>query len=280
MTYDDACSPRRADLNELFAVSRELPARSASGLNDLAARALARMCEQTGAGIVSAEAKLCMQFPVATALARALCDDGSDTADLIVADLIDAGLSVEDVCLDHLAPAAQCLGEWWESDRVPFTDVTMASSRIQSMLCRMPALRRMPAASRQKGAVFGAVPGEEHTLGVLMAADLFRRQGWDVTLLVGLGHDEMLARLSRDDRPVIGLSCSGSHSVPALRDMITDLRRARPDAEIMVSGGVTGDADALSSLPQPDAIVATVDEAQARMDALAERLADATRQPA
>jgi methanogenic corrinoid protein MtbC1 len=92
---------------------------------------------------------------------------------------------VEDVCLDHLAPAARCLGEWWETDRLPFTDVTMATARIQSMLRRMPTGRGHIAAFAGNGAVFCAVPGEQHTLGVMMAADLFRRNGWDVGLLLG-----------------------------------------------------------------------------------------------
>jgi methanogenic corrinoid protein MtbC1 len=82
-----------------------------------------------------------MQSPMATALATALCDDKTDIADLMVDDLLEAGVSVEDVCLDHLAPAARCLGEWWENDRLPFTDVTMATARIQSMLRRMPTRR-------------------------------------------------------------------------------------------------------------------------------------------
>jgi methanogenic corrinoid protein MtbC1 len=98
------------------------------GLSDLAASALARLNNSHFAGDLSEDAKACMKFPLASALATALCDDSSDIADLMVFDLIDAGLSVQDVCLDHLAPAARCLGEWWETDRLPFTEVTMATS--------------------------------------------------------------------------------------------------------------------------------------------------------
>jgi methanogenic corrinoid protein MtbC1 len=178
-----------------------------------------------------------MQSPMATALATALCDDMTDTADLMVSDLIDAGLSVEEVCLDHLAPAARCLGEWWETDRLPFTDVTMATSRIQAMLRRMPTRRGAPCL-RGNGAVFCAVPGEQHTLGVMMAADLFRRNGWDVGLLLGLDHADILERLERDDRTVIGLSCSGDHSVDALERLMIALRKRRKDARIILSGQI------------------------------------------
>ena len=211
-----------------------------------------------------------MQSPLATALANALCDDTTDVADLMVTDLRDAGLSVEDICLDHLAPAARCLGEWWENDRLPFTEVAMATSRIQAMLRRMPTKRIVPCALDQPGAVFCAVPGEQHTLGVMMAADLFRRNGWDVGLLLGLEHQEIVGRLERDDRPVIGLSCSGDHSANALERLMIALRKRRPDAKIILSGQIATDAEALRRLPKPDAVVTGMEDAEAVMARLSE----------
>jgi MerR family transcriptional regulator, light-induced transcriptional regulator len=226
---------------------------------------VARLREQSGAGELSEPARTCMQSPLAIALARALCDDATDTADLLVADLVEAGLSVEEICLDHLAPAAKCLGEWWENDRLPFTEVAMATSRIQAILRRMPAGGRGRHRSFHRGAVFCAVPGEQHTLGVMMAADLFRRNGWDVGLLVGLDHAEILGRLERDDRCVIGLSCSGAHSLAALDRLMQALRGMRPDARLILSGQIVLDPAALARLPAPDAIVRSVAEAEAQI---------------
>jgi methylmalonyl-CoA mutase cobalamin-binding subunit len=239
------------------------------GLSDLAASALARLNNSHFAGDLSEDAKACMKFPLASALATALCDDSSDIADLMVFDLIDAGLSVQDVCLDHLAPAARCLGEWWETDRLPFTEVTMATSRIQSILRKMPSSLTHRGGSGARGVVFCAVPGEQHTLGVMMAAELFRRLDWDVGLLLGLDHPEMIARLARDDRRVIGLSCSGDHSAAALERLMIALRKRRPDARIVLSGGIVKDEDALARLPRPDAVVTCMEEAEACLSELA-----------
>ena len=233
------------------------------GLSDLAAQAMARVIHASRARELSEDAKACCkQSPMATALATALCDDTTDTADLMVEDLIDAGLSVEDVCLEHLAPAARCLGEWWETDRLPFTEVAMATARIQSMLRRMPSGRMAPRSTLQNGAVFCAVPGEQHTLGVMMAADLFRRNGWDVGLLIGVDHAEIVERLERDDRGVIGLSCSGDHSVDALERLMIALRKCRGDARIILSGQIATDTAALERLPKADAVVTSMQEAE------------------
>jgi hypothetical protein len=94
--------------------------------------------------------------------------------------------------------------------------------------------------------VFCAVPGEQHTLGVMMAADLFRRNCWDVGLLLGLEHSEILDRLERDDRDVIGLSCSGDHSVNALERLMIALRKRRPDAASSCRGRLRATPDALA----------------------------------
>jgi methanogenic corrinoid protein MtbC1 len=264
MNQDARKTPRGA-LHHLDAHGPSAIPLTSRGLSDLATRAMARICAASGAGDLSEEAKACMQSPMATALATALCDDKTDIADRMVDDLLEAGVSVEDVCLDHLAPAARCLGEWWENDRLPFTDVTMATARIQSMLRRMPTGRATARSFSHNGAVFCAVPGEEHTLGVMMAADLFRRHGWDVGLLLGLEHAEIVDRLARDDRDVIGLSCSGDHSVNALERLMIALRKRRKDARIILSGQIVRDADALARLPKPDAVVADMDEAEASM---------------
>ncbi|MFW5641600.1 MAG: cobalamin B12-binding domain-containing protein [Roseicyclus sp.] len=274
--YDDALHAPRGAFEEAPVMAFNEAARDLSALNDLVGRALARLSRESGAGAVSEEARHSMRSPVATALAHALCDDTSDLADLMVADLMDAGLSVADVCLDHLAPAARCLGEWWEADRLPFTEVTMATARIQAMLRRMPIGRGALRTGGVRGAVFCAVPGEQHTLGVMMAADLFRRDGWDVSLFVGLGHDDLMDRFARDDREVIGLSCSGRHSAEALDLLMRALRKRRPEARLILSGQVVSDAEALERLPPADAIVTSMQDAEAelaRLDALYARAA-------
>ena len=234
-------------------------------LDVLAKRALARLSHDNRAGAVSRDAVSVLGDPCAAAMAFALCDPDETAAQFLVDDLLEAGISVEDLCRHHLAPAARRLGTMWDQDRLPFTEVALATARIQSILRRLPISRTGLRAVRGPGAVFAAVPGEMHTLGVMMAADLFRRGGWDVSLFVGLTHDEMLARLTRDDRPVIGLSCSGEHSFGALRRLLAALGNARPDAQFLVAGQIIADPARIASLPVPVMVVGDLDSAEAEM---------------
>ena len=231
------------------------------------ARLCADMRQKTAASDTARpdSARSVLGDPCAAAMAYALCDEEDDAAALLIADLLAAGLSVEQVCLDHLAPAARRLGDMWDRDRLPFTDVTLAAARIQALMRKMPACRTTASCASGKGAIFAAVPGEQHTLGVVMAADLFRRNGWDVGLMVGLTHDELLARMSRDDRPVIGLSCSGDHSYPALRRLLAALGRARPDARLLLAGRIVDQADRLTDLPAAVTLIPDIATAEAEM---------------
>jgi methanogenic corrinoid protein MtbC1 len=235
-------------------------------LSGFAETALARLCAETRPGDSVGDARSILGDPCAAAMAYALCDEDDGAASLLVDDLLEAGVSVGDVCLDHLAPAARRLGDLWDRDKLPFTDVTLASARIQAILRRLPADRTAVRVNHDRGAVFGAVPGEQHTLGVMMAADLFRRNGWDVGLMIGLTHDEMIARISRDDRRVIGLSCSGDHSYPALRRLLAALAKARPDAELLLSGQIVRAPDRIADLPARVVLVPDMATAEAEME--------------
>lgn len=248
-----------------------------SGISALAVQVMARLRAEGRAQEMSHDIQRALGSPVVTALAHALCEDDDD-AELIVDDLLSAGLTLEDLCLDHLAPAARLLGDWWDNDKLPFTDVTIASARIHAIMRRISRAAPTPMARSQvRGAVFVAVPGEQHTLGVIMAADMFRRKGWDVGLLVGLTHDEVMARLTRDDRGVIGLSCSGDHSCAALGRLMTSLRRHRPDAQLVIAGQVVSDPRRIAALPAADAIVTCAVEAEAVIAGLEQAIAPRAR---
>lgn len=236
--------------------------RADGGLAALAIHALVRIAEEHAKHGHAPEIPTIEISSQVTTLAHALADADDPRAETIVADLLSSGLSVQRLCAEHLAPAARELGAWWASDEMSFADVTLATTRIQDMLRRLPDGRKEGSIEDGKSALFAAVPGEDHTLGVLMAADHFRRLGWDVGLLIGMDHAELRARVLDDDRPVLGLSCTSTRSVEFLRRLVDDLRHRRPDLAIVVSGGVANDAAALQTLPAFDGIVTRLEGAE------------------
>jgi methanogenic corrinoid protein MtbC1 len=171
------------------------------------------------------------------------------------------GASVEMVYLTYLAGAARMLGAWWDSSRVPFTEVALGTTRMYAI---MRALRHQFAASArttERAAVFASVPGETHVLGVRMATDLFRKDGWDIDLKVGKTHDELVEEISQSDAVVIGLSAGGTHVIEPLSKLMVALRITNPKAFIFICGNIADEAREAIDLMDADGVVTDVTEA-------------------
>jgi methanogenic corrinoid protein MtbC1 len=171
------------------------------------------------------------------ALCTALISSDEDNAMELVLQFRRDGVALETIYVHHLAEAARRLGAWWEEDRVSFVDVTVGTGRIFAIICALRTNYLLPPRIRN-AALFATVPGEDHRLGIEMAAELFRDKGWHIDVLVGRTQDEILSTAVRLDAGVIGLSASAEQALPALAELIITLRIKMPTALILVSGPV------------------------------------------
>jgi len=157
----------------------------------------------------------------------------------MIGDLRARGLKVESIYIDLLAPAARCLGEWWEDDRCSFADVTVGLGRLQQAMRELsPAFGSEvdhPADGRR--ALLVPAPSEQHTFGLSMVAEFFRRAGWDVVGGVG---EQMLAppTLVRSEWfDVIGISVGVDSRLDWLKEGIAAVRQASCNRGIGVMVG-------------------------------------------
>ena len=195
-------------------------------------------------------------------LCNALLSENDNAAAEFIQDLRSEGVSIETAYLVYLAGAARLLGEWWESDKVSFTAVTLGTSRMYGI---MRALRHQFGAARaavKRSAVFVSVPGETHVLGVRMAADLFRKEGWEIDLIIDKPHDELVDEVSQSRAIIIGISAGGEHAVEALSKLMIALRISNPNAWIFVSGNIVDEARDAIELMDPDGMVTTIEDAK------------------
>jgi len=153
---------------------------------------------------------------------------------------------------ERLGPIAKEIGDLWTADKVSFLEATVGASRIYSYL----RYRRRPPLVQESGvrkqATFALVPGDMHTLGISAATDVFRSRGWDVTLLIGQSHEELVAHFEGSSNLLFGFSAGSTHSMAALGRLVVALTVARPNAQVMVSGQIAVEADAVLALPGVD----------------------------
>jgi methanogenic corrinoid protein MtbC1 len=151
-----------------------------------------------------------------------------------------AGLTVESLYLDLFAPAARLLGEMWSEDECDFSTVTVALGRLQRLLRELsPAFGteiEYPANGRR--ALFAQAPDEQHSFGLSMVAEFFRRQGWDVFGVVGCGIENPADRVRKEWADVVGLSIGSERWLSWLQQCIAQVRAAscNPALVVMVGG--------------------------------------------
>lgn len=179
------------------------------------------------------------------------------------------GVSMEIVYLKYLGAAANNLGVMWDESRISFVDVTLATSRIYAILRALRYQLAVQQSAQAKSAVFASVPGETHNLGVSMATDLFRQKGWEIDLILGQSHDELVDQICRSKASIIGLSASGDHSTAALSRLVIALRISNPFANIFVSGSIVQEARETVALMELDGMAAGMEEAKALMSQFA-----------
>jgi methanogenic corrinoid protein MtbC1 len=153
---------------------------------------------------------------------------------------------------ERLGPIAKEIGDLWTADKVSFLEATVGASRIYSFL----RYRRRPPLVQERGvrksATFALVPGDMHTLGISAATDVFRARGWDITLLIGHSHEELLSHFESSTDLLFGFSAGSNHTLESLGRLVVALTVARPEASVMVSGQIATDPVAVMALPGVD----------------------------
>lgn len=168
----------------------------------------------------------------------ALIDPNAEDAKRILRTAQERGASHQVLCLSYIGAAANRLGEWWEQDIIHFSDMAIAAGRMLHMLRDLR--RAMPSVPLRgnREALFAAVPGEQHVLGITMAADILRKNGWHIDLQLGRSETDLCKIAHDGGYPIIGLSASGADRVRSLARTIVELRIAAPRSLIFISGNI------------------------------------------
>ena len=167
------------------------------------------------------------------------------------------GIPLERLYLDLLAPAARRLGVMWAEDLCDFTTVTIGLCCLQQLVMEHSAAFRPRSAPRDldRRVLLAPVPGEQHSFGLLLVGEFFRRQGWDVHSATGANAAEMVALARRQWFAAVGISLGCEGRLDSLASVIRDMRRTarNPRMGVLVGGRVFTDRPELVALVGADA---------------------------
>ncbi len=138
-----------------------------------------------------------------------------------------------------MEPAARIIGENWCADECDFMKVTIAVSRMQRLF-RMMASEAPPIAlpDLSRCALLTPAPGEQHTFGLSVVDDAFRRAGWEVDCCGCDEEGEMLRLVAANHYQIMGISVSVERHLPELSALSRKLRsKSRNKSIVLIAGG-------------------------------------------
>lgn len=190
------------------------------------------------------------------------------------------GISVETLYLELLTPVARRLGELWEQDLCSFSDVTIGLGRLHQVLRVLSQAFGESTVRPAKGLsiLLMPCPGEQHSFGLAMVGEFFRRAGWYVK--GSLSPEDPADMVSKENFDVIGLSMAADIFRAELAKCIQDIRRASINRSLVILvGGPAFLADpGLVATLQADVMAADGREAPGIVEALlAERRPNSSR---
>lgn len=195
----------------------------------------------------------------------------------IIGGLLQQGVAMEAIYLDLLGPTARRLGEYWSDDQVSFADVTIALGRLQQVVRELSLHGPVDegAASNGRAALFAPAPGEQHTFGIVIIEEFFRRSGWRTWTELSGALEEIVGAVQAHRFDVFGMTASSEERLDQFAPMIMSIRRAsrNRDISVMVGGRLFLERPELVARIGADAMAADAREAVLKAEVAVRQLA-------
>jgi methanogenic corrinoid protein MtbC1 len=188
-----------------------------------------------------------------------LLQQGSDAqVQDTVRELVRDGVAVSAVFTQLLAPAARRLGELWEADRCDFSTITICLGQLQRVLREWsPAFgREVQHPPNGRRVLLAQHTQEQHSFGLSMVAEFFRRDGWEVLGGVGASVPDPSAQVGRDWFDALGFSAGSEGRIDWLKHHISQARSRSKNRSlvVLVGGPLCGLRPDLAELVGADAL--------------------------
>ncbi|MFM1908876.1 MAG: hypothetical protein RL459_1199 [Pseudomonadota bacterium] len=186
-------------------------------------------------GGTSFAGRLALDLSQIQMLAQA-CLQGLDAARQVVFGWQRQGQSLADIYIHGITPCARLLGEWWCSDRLDFAMTTIASANLQQLLHDFSSefLQESPEPHNGWSLLLLTEPGAQHSLGLFMLSEFFKRAGWTVTVAVPQDVAEFKRLFQSDWFDAVGISVSTDRHLGALGTLLPQLRKGAANLNMQV----------------------------------------------
>lgn len=241
-------TPLPTDIDAWVADARATPSvRGARLLRTVEAEILPRLMLLRDGGLsrervnVTQDKRALMDAHDVIELTRLLLLHDVTVAWAFVETVLQRGASMQQICLEILAPSARRLGVMWEQDECDFMQVTLGLCRLHQVLHQLNSKLRLPsehdAHEQPRRALIASLPGEQHTFGVVMVSQFMRIAGWMVDNEFPKTNRELLDNVRDSWYALAGISVGSELRLPVVAEVISTLRGASSNKALYVLVG-------------------------------------------
>ena len=191
------------------------------GLNELEAR----LIPEQGQGLDE----------TVTAVLEAMQSADSDRLETILRKHC-ANQGMQAFILKTVVPLLSVVGQQWAGGKLQIYQEHFLSQQLIRFLNAEIAI--MQRRARKPVVLLATLPGEQHTLGLLMVAAMLSSHGLSLINLGGhVPMDQIVAAVDQFHADIVGLTFSGAYQYKNIRPHLTELRELLPeDVEIWTGG--------------------------------------------
>jgi excisionase family DNA binding protein len=162
----------------------------------------------------------------------------------VIESALAAGRSPTFCYLDMIAAALASIGERWATGDISVADQHLATAVAVRLVSRLGARFRRPGRSRGT-VVFGAPPGELHSLPIAIVSDLVRFQGYDVLELgANVPPEAFVVSAARTPRLIcVGIGVTRPELLGSAQQVVDAVRAVDGEVPIVIGGLGVSDAD-------------------------------------
>ena len=157
------------------------------------------------------------------------------------------GIPIETLYAAVIAPAMWRIGCLWEEGAITVADEHLATAITHRVMASAYGASFARAGSRSGRILLAAVEGQQHALGLRMAADVLELAGYEVIYLgADVPLDALLAAVGARRPDVVGLSATTAPAPSSLPTAISRLRQSFPETPILLGGQGVGEEPLLA----------------------------------
>ena len=167
------------------------------------------------------------------------CLQGLDAARQVVFGWQRQGQSLEDIYLQGICPCARLLGDWWCADQLDFGMTTIASTHLQQLLYDFSSefMQEVPQERLGWSLLLLTEPAAQHSMGLFMLSEFFKRAGWTVTVGVPQDVVEFKQLFQSDWFDAVGISVSTDRYLDALAQLLPQLKAGADNLNLQLFVG-------------------------------------------